>query len=118
MHNTKPTVWALRLKWALQKLGIKDVRTELWDGHKHIDLAIPSAHMDIEIDGSQHSTDANQILADFKRAHYSDLQGYDTKHVTNEELRWNLWGTAKAIANAARIQRRRLREKFRKYRNK
>lgn len=103
MPNIKPTKEALMLKKALEKLGIR-VLVEVDDGHKHIDLTIPSARINIEVDGDRHLTDAYQILADLKRAHYSDDLGYDTIHIPNELIESNLGGIASALAEAAKIR--------------
>ena len=74
------------LKLALEKLGIK-VIAEFDDGHKHIDLRIQESRIDIEVDGNQHLTNPYQIISDLKRSHYSDMDGYDTIHITNESVR-------------------------------
>ena len=76
---------ALLLKEALERLGIR-VLAEVDDGHKHIDLTIPSARINIEVDGERHLTDPYQILADLKRSHYSDDLGYDTIHISNDAI--------------------------------
>src|SRR5689334_3065616 len=81
----QPTKEAIALKEALEKLGIR-VLAEVDDGHKHIDLAIPSARINIEVDGGYHLTNPYQILADLKRSHYSDDLGYDTIHISNEAI--------------------------------
>ena len=98
-----PTPEALALKEAIEGYGLR-VLTELGDGHKHIDLAIPDAHINIEVDGSQHLANADQILRDLAREHYSDLLGYDTIHVPNQAIRDNLGHVARAIAEAALIR--------------
>lgn len=105
--DKKSTPEALKLKEALEGLGIR-VHAELWDGHKHIDLTIPEAHINIEIDGPKHLTDPYQILADLSRSHYSDDLGYHTLHIHNEEINTNLEKIAVAIAEAAKIQKARL----------
>lgn len=105
--NKKSTPEALALKEALEGLGIH-VLAEHYDGHKHIDLAIPRARINIEIDGSQHLTDPYQILADLNRSHYSDDLDYRTLHIHNEEIHTNLEKIAVAIAEAAKIQEARL----------
>ncbi len=99
----KPTKEALMLKEALEKLGIR-VLVEVDDGHKHIDLCIPSAKINIEVDGDRHLTDAYQILADLKRSYYSNKNGYDTIHISNDSLNSNLGGIASAIAEASKIR--------------
>jgi very-short-patch-repair endonuclease len=102
----KPTKEALDLKHALEKLGIR-VLAEVDDGHKHIDLTIPSARINIEVDGCQHFTDPYQILSDLKRNHYSDNLGYDTIHIPNKLIHENLGGIASALAEASKIREER-----------
>lgn len=107
----QPTKEAKDLKLALEKLGIR-VLAEVDDGYKHIDLTIPDARINIEVDGEQHITDAHQILSDLKRSHYSDDRGYDTLHITNTSIRENLGEIASALAEAAEIRKQQLKEKF------
>jgi very-short-patch-repair endonuclease len=95
------------LKKAVQNLGVR-VKTQLWDGHKHIDLTIPAAKINIEIDGEYHLTDPHQILADMKRAHYSDQLGYETVHIPNEYIHTDLEKIAKALAEAAEIREKQM----------
>jgi very-short-patch-repair endonuclease len=93
---------AKELRAALEKLGIR-VLAEVYDGHKHIDLSIPDARINIEVDGSQHLTDPYQILKDIKRTHYSELLGYETLRIPNSAIHSNLGGIASALAEAAAI---------------
>lgn len=104
-HSTKT---ATLLKEALEKLGVR-VLTEVSDGFKHIDLAIPDSRINIEVDGNQHLTDPYQILKDLNRTHYSEKLGYSTIHIPNEEIYSNLGGIASAIAEAAKIREEQLR---------
>ena len=99
----KSTKEAQELKKALEKLGLR-VLTEVNDGYKHIDLSIPDARINIEVDGSQHLTDPYQILSDLTREHYSDDLGYDTMHIPNQALHTNLGGIASAVAEAAMLR--------------
>jgi very-short-patch-repair endonuclease len=98
-----PTREAQDLKLALEKLGVR-VLAEVDDGHKHIDLALPDSHINVEVDGDQHVTDAHQILSDLARSHYSDDAGYHTLHISNQAIRTNLGGVASALAEAAKIR--------------
>ena len=100
--RNQPTKDALLLKHALEELGIR-VLAEVPDGHKHVDLSIPSARINIEVDGDHHLTDAYQIIKDLSRAHFSDNLGYTTIHIPNKELRDNLGGIASAVAEASKI---------------
>lgn len=82
---------------ALENRGIK-VIPEHWDGHKHIDIYIPQAKIYIEVDGLQHLTNSNQMLADFKREFYSTKEGFYTLHIPNGVLMKDLDQIADAIA--------------------
>ena len=55
-----------QLHRALGERGVK-AELEYFDGHKHVDIAILSARMFIEVDGLQHFTDPVHIEKDFKR---------------------------------------------------
>lgn len=101
------------LKEALETHGI-EVLVEFYDGHKSIDLSIPSAKLNIEVDGIQHLTDPYQIVADLLRDHYSDEIGFSTLHVHNWEVRTNLPKIATAIAEAALVRERRILSKYQK----
>lgn len=59
--STVPSKEALDLKRALEEKGIR-VYKELDDGYKHIDLTIPKAKINIEIDGIQHLINSNIII--------------------------------------------------------
>lgn len=90
------TVEARQLNDALVKRGLV-TSTEHWDGHKHIDIAIPNAHIFIEVDGLHHFTDPMQIERDFKRDHFSDGDDYDTIHVPNTIVQHHCDEVADAI---------------------
>lgn len=77
-----PTEQAKRLHDALGKRGI-NAELEYFDGHKTIDICIKDARFYIEVDGLHHLTDANQIIADLNRDHYSDDGGFSTLHIPN-----------------------------------
>lgn len=99
----KPTKYVLMLKKALTTLGIK-TKIEVPDGYKHIDITIPSARMNIEVDGEQHLTDPNQIVSDLSREHFSDQKGFETIHIQNKEIENNLPSIASALAEASSIR--------------
>lgn len=81
---------------ALVDSGI-EATPEYWDGHKHIDLAVLDAKLYIEVDGLQHVTDPKQILSDFDREHYSDLEGFRTIHISNATIDSHLSEIVSAI---------------------
>jgi len=98
----QPTKYAKMLYDALKKRGIKS-ELEVWDGHKHIDLSIDWADLDVEIDGIQHFTDPNQIHSDLERSYWSqERDDFDTIHIPNTLLSSHLNQIADAIAKVAR----------------
>lgn len=99
----EPTKEATDLKEELKKRGVK-VYVELNDGHKHVDLGLPDAKLNIEIDGIQHLTDPHQIVADLNRGYYSSKLGYSTMHIPNEMIRLHLQEIADALAQASKIR--------------
>jgi very-short-patch-repair endonuclease len=101
-----PTAEAESLKNALDR-GVK-VYVELHDGFKTIDLAIPRAKINVEVDGIQHLTDPKQIIADMSRGHYSHKSGYDTMHIPNEMVRKHLDKIADALAEASKIREQKI----------
>ena len=96
-----PTKEAKELYNALWKRKIK-CEIEAEDGHKSIDISIPWAELDIEIDGKPHVYDSKQLYADIERAHYSKEDGFDTIHISNAMIHENVNGVADSIAKVAR----------------
>lgn len=96
-----PTYYANLLRRYLQKFGVK-VDQEVYDGHKHVDLSIDSAKLDIEVDGLQHLTNSDQIIADIKRSSYSREDGYETIRVHNVDLKEDVEHIAEAISEVAK----------------
>ncbi|MBS3079519.1 DUF559 domain-containing protein [Candidatus Pacearchaeota archaeon] len=60
-----------------------DAKLELWDGHKHINIAIPEYKVNIEVDGKYHER-KNQALIDLKRTYHSFKKGYVTLRIPNQ----------------------------------
>ncbi len=58
---------------------------EFFDGYKHVDLFLPEAKINVEVDGDQHLINAEQIIRDFSREYYSERAGYHTLHIPNAE---------------------------------
>lgn len=102
-----PTAEAESLKSALEERGVQ-VYVELHDGFKTIDLALPRAKINVEVDGIQHLTDPKQILADLGRGYYSHKNGYDTMHIQNEMVRRHLDEIADALAEASKTRERKI----------
>ncbi|MEM4755742.1 MAG: DUF559 domain-containing protein [Candidatus Woesearchaeota archaeon] len=82
----KATPLAKKLYTALKKRGVP-AELEKYDGYKHIDIAIPIAKVNIEVDGAHHNYDPKHALADLKRPYYSFKKGYLTLRIPNSLLR-------------------------------
>ena len=76
--TTSQTVW---LWIELRSRGVP-VQLEKWDGYKTIDLAIPEARCNIEVDGRHHQN-FDQAFLDLKRMRYSLEKGFVTIRVPN-----------------------------------
>ncbi len=96
----KPSGYTFKLMKALKKLKVRFI-PEYSDGYKHIDIRIPTAKLDIEVDGVQHLTNPNIIISDLKRSNYSRKEGYETIHVHNKDLKEDTDDIAVAIAEVA-----------------
>ncbi len=98
----------MRLRRELYKLGIKsDLEKPVFAGNGdiHIDLAIPSAHFNIEIDGKEHNRDCNIAISDLTRTINSIKRGYYTIRIPNSIFEAGdecIHDAAKLIAQVAR----------------
>jgi len=107
-HNKKyQTPQAIELKNALEARGV-EVYEEFHDGFKTIDLRLPEAKIDVEVDGVHHLTDAKQILSDLDRGKYSHRDGYDTMHIPNKMIHAHLEEIADALAQASKTRKQKL----------
>lgn len=87
---------ALLLYFALKYRGVP-AELEKFDGYKHIDIAIPEAKINIEVDGGHHNYDFNQAMADLKRTYYSFRKGFYTIRIPNSIVRGHVDQTADYI---------------------
>ncbi|MBS3149685.1 hypothetical protein J4455_03250 [Candidatus Woesearchaeota archaeon] len=95
-QKSRSTPEAIKLYTILIKMGF-NAKLEQWDGFKHIDVAIPEAKINFEIDGMQHSYNEEQALADLKRTYYSFKKGYVTLHLPNKLIQEKPFETAKYL---------------------
>ena len=91
----KSTTEAQKLYEILIKNGF-NARLELWDGFKHIDIALPDYKVNIEVDGKHHQS-KKQALADLKRTYHSFTKGYVTLRIPNKLVQEDVFETAKYI---------------------
>lgn len=94
-RKKKSTQEAQKLYEILIKKGF-NAKLELWDGFKHIDIAIPDYKVNIEVDGKHHQS-KKQALADLKRTYHSFKKGYVTLRLPNELVQENIFETASYI---------------------
>jgi len=94
-RKKKSTPEAQKLYEILLKNGF-DAKLELWDGYKHIDIAIPEHRVNIEVDGKQHQS-KKQALADLKRTYHSFKKDYVTLRIPNELVQKDIYETANYI---------------------
>jgi very-short-patch-repair endonuclease len=85
----------------LKERGIYN-ELEPFDGYKHVDIHIPWAKLNLEIDGRYHLTDPEHLFRDLERDSYSHLDGIDTIRIPNFYVESHLDEIANAIADVAR----------------
>ncbi|MFH1292210.1 MAG: hypothetical protein ABIH87_03360 [bacterium] len=87
---------------ALMDKGIK-CKIEDNDGYKTVDISIPEARINIEVDGLQHFTNPDQIYADFDRSYWSyKRNNRDTFHIPNTIIDSHLEEVANALTTVAK----------------
>ena len=86
----------ISLYFALRSRNVP-AKLELNDGYKTIDIAVPRAKVNIEVDGLHHNYNPRQALADLKRTYYSFLKGYMTLSIPNSVIKWSTDETADYI---------------------
>jgi len=99
--QNEPTPQAKRLHEALKERGIYN-ELEFGDGHKRVDIHIPSARLNVEVDGEYHLTDPEHLFRDLERDSYSHLDGIATIRILNFYVDNHLDKIADAIAEVAR----------------
>ena len=95
-HQKTVTPEAIKLSKALKNLEVQHT-LEAYDGYKHVDIAIESAKLYIELDGSQHGFNSKQMLADYDRDKHSRKAGYDTIRIPNIWVNQNVYRLANSI---------------------
>ena len=95
--QNKVTPQARRLARALNDLHVQH-ELEYYDGYKHVDIAIPSARLYLELDGAQHGFNPKQMIADDERDKYSQKSGWTTKRIPNVWIDKNVNKLAASIA--------------------
>lgn len=96
--SEKATPEAIDLYIALKIRGVP-AELEKYDGHKTIDIAVPEAKVNIEVDGLQHGFNPRQAMADLKRTFYAFQKGFLTLRIPNTLVRCHLEETADYITD-------------------
>jgi very-short-patch-repair endonuclease len=100
-NQNEPTSQAKKLHEALKERGIYN-ELEPFDGYKHVDISIPWAKLDLEVDGEYHRTISDQWFSDLKRDLYSHNKGKSTIHIPNHYVDTHLDELANVIAEVIR----------------
>lgn len=112
-HQKTVTPQAVKLSKALKSYDVEH-KLEEYDGYKHVDIAIESAKLYLELDGSQHAFSTKQMLADDDRDKHSQRAGYTTKRIPNAWVDQNVERLAANIAILVNKRQNELREQERK----
>jgi very-short-patch-repair endonuclease len=113
-HQKTVTPQALRLSRALNNLDVKH-DLEYDDGYKHVDIAIESAKLYLELDGTQHAFSPKQMCADDERDRHSQRDGYYTKRISNAWVDQNVDRLAASIAILVNKRQYEIRENEKKH---
>jgi very-short-patch-repair endonuclease len=105
--QNEPTLQAKRLHEALNERGIYN-ELEPFDGHKHVDISIPWAKLNLEIDGKYHLTDPEHLFRDLQRDACSHNEGIDTIRIPNLYVESHLDELADSIREVAIKKRNRI----------
>lgn len=87
---------SIELYFALKRRGVP-AHLEKNDGFKTIDIAVPHAKVNIEVDGGHHNYSSRQAMSDLRRTLHSYKKGYTTLRIPNSLAHDNLEETADLI---------------------
>ncbi|WP_276979482.1 DUF559 domain-containing protein [Flavobacterium filum] len=108
---TSATDESINLYFALRFRGVPAI-LEKNDGYKTIDIAVPEAKVNIEVDGGHHNFNSQQAMRDLERTLYSYKKGYSTLRIPNSLVKYNLDQAADKITEYLVVSRD---KKFRRY---
>ena len=111
LNYSSATDEAIGLYFALKRRGVP-AKLEKSDGFKTIDIAVPDAKVNIEVDGAHHNFNPHQALSDLKRTFYSFQKGYLTLRIPNSLARYHLDDAAELITEFLVANRDRTKTKF------
>lgn len=96
LFKTTATDRSIDLYFALKERGVP-AKLEKSDGFKTIDIAVPDAKVNIEVDGMHHAYNGKQALADLRRILHSYKKGYTTLRIPNALVQHDIQETADLI---------------------
>ena len=105
------TDYAIDLYFALKDRGVP-AKLEKSDGYKSIDIAVPHAKVNIEVDGMHHSYNGKQALTDLKRTLHSFKKGYSTLRIPNALAEYDMEQTADIITEILIESRNKKRKRY------
>lgn len=111
LDYSKATGEAIALYFELKARGVP-AKLEKHDGFKTIDIAIPHAKVNIEVDGGHHNYCAKQAMSDLRRALHSFKKGYYTLRIPNSLARTDLPQAADLITEFLIISRDQKRKNY------
>ncbi|SJZ32107.1 DUF559 domain-containing protein [Sediminibacterium ginsengisoli] len=111
LEYSTATDYAIELYFALKDRGVP-ARLEKSDGFKSIDIALPHAKVNIEVDGMHHSYNGKQAMSDLKRTLHSFKKGYSTLRIPNALTEYDLEQTADLITDYLIVSRRQNRKRY------
>jgi hypothetical protein len=103
-ETTTATTESIDLFFALMKRNVPAI-LEKSDGYKTIDIAVPHAKVNIEVDGGHHIYNAKQAMSDLKRTLYSYEKGYSTLRIPNSLAKHDLDQAADLITKFLIVSR-------------
>ena len=96
VEHSSATNESIDLYFALKRRDVPAI-LEKNDGFKTIDIAVPHAKVNIEVDGAHHNYSSEQAMRDLHRTLYSFKKGYSTLRIPNSLARHNLEEAADLI---------------------
>jgi very-short-patch-repair endonuclease len=111
MQKDKSTPRQRKLFYELKKRGVP-AKLELNDGYKTIDIAVPDARVNIEVDGIPHNSFGYQALSDLKRTYYSMKKGYFTLRIPNSLIDHHFEETIDLVVDILNESKAQLEEDF------
>ncbi|MCU0431803.1 MAG: endonuclease domain-containing protein [Cytophagaceae bacterium] len=104
LNYSSATNESIDLYFALRRRGVPAV-LEKNDGYKTIDIAVPEAKVNIEVDGGHHNFSHKQAMSDLQRTLYSYKKGFATLRIPNSLARYHLEEAAEMITEFLIISR-------------